>query len=277
MSLTQTPTISQFPIWASNEEGNTNATRYEAIPTAQTMKDGLLFGIPLTSTLTGQTLSDTSIERFIAEAISEIEHILDIYITPVHFAEKHDYNRELFQWSFAYVKLNHPNVIKVNRVALSYNNDFTSNVAVDFPLEFVHIMPQEGVLQLVPATNTTMGGYVLSAFSGIQYGAIWLTNILNYPGSLRIEYTAGFECDKVPALIVGLIQTIAAIRILSTLGPILFPYNSVSVGLDGVSQGTSTLGPAFLRQRIDELNKIKDDQMTAAQGYYQRQFLIDFL
>lgn len=275
MAQTQTPTISQFPVWATDTEETPQ--RYEALPTPATMKDGVLFGIPLTSALTGQTLSDDALQRFINEAISEVEHTLDIYITPVTFKEKHDYNRELFQWSFAYVKLNHPNVINVKRVALSFNNNFENQVAVDFPLEFVHIMPQEGVLQLVPATNTTMGGYVLSAFSGVQYGAIWLTNILNYPGSLRIEYTAGFECGKVPALIVGLINTIAAIRVLSTLGPILFPYNSVSLGLDGVSQGTSTMGPAFLRQRIDELNKIRDDQLSAAMGYYQRKFLIDFV
>jgi hypothetical protein len=275
MAQTQTPTISQFPIWATNQEET--PMRYDSLPTAQTLKDGLLFGIPLTSALTGQTLSDETLDRFIREAISEIEHTLDIYITPVTFKEKHDYNREMFQWSFAYVKLNHPNVINVKRVALSFNNNFEQNVAVDFPLEFVHVMPQEGVIQLVPATNTSIGGYVLSAFSGIQYGAIWLTNILNYPGSLRIEYTAGFECGKVPALITALIQTLAAIRVLSTLGPILFPYNSVSVGLDGVSQGTSTMGPAFLRQRIDELNKIKEDQMNAAKGYYQRAFLIDHI
>lgn len=275
MAMTQTPTISPFPIWATDTESTPQ--RYAPLPTAATLKDGVLFGIPMVSALTGQTLSDEALERFIVEAISEVEHTLDLYITPVTFKEKHDYNREMFQWSFAYLKLNHPNILTVKRVALSFNNDFTQNVAVDFPLEFVHVMPQEGVIQLVPATGTTMGGYVLSAFSGVQYGAIWLTNILNYPGSLRVEYVAGFECDKVPALLTALIQTIAAIRVLSALGPILFPYNSVSVGIDGVSQGSSTMGPAFLRQRIDELNKIKDDQMNAAKGYYQRAFLIDYL
>src|SRR5581483_5429395 len=272
MPLSETPTITQFPIWSITEE--TEPVRYEPLPTAQTLKDGLLFGIPLKSALTGQTLSDDTLNKFIREAISEVEHMLDLYITPVQFQEKHDYGKEMFLWSFAYLKLNHPNVLNIQQVAISFNNDFSQPVSVDFPKEFVHIMPQEGVLQLVPATGTTLGGFVLSIFFGVQFHALRLANILDYPGSIRVTYTAGFEDGKIPALLTALIETIAAMKVLSIMGPILFPYNSVSVGIDGVSQGTSTMGPAYLRQRMDELGKIRYEQLDAAKGYYQRKFLI---
>jgi hypothetical protein len=64
---------------------------------------------------------------------------------------------------------------------------------------------------------------------------------------------------------------------LSTLGPLLFPHNSVSVGLDGVSQSVSTLGPGFLQNRMAELEKIIERQWDAAKSYYQKRFLIDFI
>lgn len=273
--ISQTPTISQFPIWSTEQDPTAN--RYMPMVTPAKMRVQSLFGIPLKSAFTGQEMTDDTLQHYIDEAISEVEHILDIYITPVVFQEKHDYNKEMFMWSFAYLKLNHPNVISVKQVAISFNNSFEQPVSVDFPKEHVHIMPQEGVLQLVPATGTTLGGFVLSIFFGVQFHAMRLANILDYPGAIRVTYESGFEKDKVPALLVGLIETIAAIRVLSALGPILFPHNSVSISIDGVAQGTSNPGPAYLRQRMDELNKIKDEQLDAAKGYYQRKFLIDYV
>lgn len=275
MSITQTPSISQFPIWATEQDAATH--RYSPMVTPEDMRNRTLFGIPLKSAFTGQELTDAAIQHYIDEAVSEVEHILDLYITPVTFQEKHDYNKEMFMWSFAYLKLNHPNVISVKQVAISFNNSFESPVAVDFPREFVHIMPQEGVLQLVPATGTTLGGFVLSIFFGVQYHALRIANILDYPGSIRVTYESGFEKDKIPALLVGLIETIAAIRVLSSLGPVLFPHNSVSISIDGVAQGTSNPGPGFLKQRLDDLNRLKDEQLDAAKGYYQRRFLIDYV
>lgn len=273
--INQTPTISQFPIWSTG--GEQDSGRYLPMITAQDLRNGALFGIPLKSSLTNQELSDSTIEKYIKEAVSEVEHMLDIYITPVEFQEKHDYNKEMFMWSFAYLKLNHPNVITVKDVSISFNNSFDQPVAISFPKEHVHVMPQEGVIQLVPATGTTLGGFVLSIFFGVQFHAMRLANILDYPGAIRITYMSGFEDGKIPALLVGLVESMAAIRILSILGPILFPHNSVSIGIDGTSQSTSTLGPMFLKQRMDELNKIKDEQLDAARGYYQRKFLIDYI
>jgi hypothetical protein len=274
MSIKDTPTISQFPVWAT-DEGCSPVQRYSPMVTPSNIRDRALFGIPLVSAFNQQELNDDAIQEYINQAVSEVEHILDLYITPVTFQEKHDYNKEFFAWSFAYLKLNHPNVIRVHKVAISFNNSFDANVAVDFPREFVHVQPQEGVIQLVPATGTSLGGFILSIFFGVQFHALRLANILDYPGAIRVTYDSGFEEDKVPSLLVGLIETIAALKILSIIGPILFPHNSVSIGIDGVSQSTSNLGPNFFRARIQDLEKQRETQLEAAKGYYQRQFLID--
>lgn len=123
----------------------------------------------------------------------------------------------------------------------------------------------------------SISGYVASIYSGLGYHAFNSQAISHWPGAVLVEYTAGFEKDKIPALFAGLIESIAAYRLLSALGPILFPYSSVSIGIDGTSQSVGTLGPGFLAQRLSELEKIINSQKEAARSYYQKRFLIDYL
>lgn len=276
MPQASTPTISPFPIWAT-EEIEPKVTRFTPLPDAASMRNKTLFGIPLKSALTGEEFDDDAINQYIAEAISEVEHTLDLYITPVKFREKHDYKRHDFTWSYNYTKLMHSNILSVEKLELSFSNDQDVRGFVEFPLEFVHVLPQEGVVQLVPAFGTSLSGFLLSAFSGTQFHTLRAIGMTNFPGGVRIEYTAGFEEDKVPAVLSGLIESLAAQRVLSTLGPLLFPHNSVSIGLDGVSQSVSTLGPGFLQNRMAELERIIEKQWDAARGYYQKRFLLDFM
>lgn len=274
MPISQTKTIAPFPSWQKNDL-NTPIERYETLPDPCRMRNKTLFGLPLRSVFTNQEISDETLQLYINEAISEVEHVLDLYITPTQFHEKHDYNREMFSYSFAYLKLNHPNILQVQAVKISFNNDTFLDAQVTFPLEHVHVMPQEGTIQLVPAFGTSLSGFLMSAFSGVQYHAFQAAFMNNWPGAVRVEYTAGFEKDKVPALLSALIENIAAKMFLSTLGPILFPFTGTSVGIDGTAQSVSTLGPGFLAQRIAELQSTIDKQSEAAKGYYSRKFLVD--
>ena len=276
MPISRTPQITPYPIWAT-DEGTDPVQRFNPMPDPTLLRNKLLFGIPLKSNLTQQELSDDVIQSCINEAISEIEHTLDLYITPVTFQEKHDYIRQNFTWNYNYLKVNHPSILTVTKVELSFTNDPNTAGFVNFPLEHVHVMPQEGVIQLVPAFGTSLSGFLLSAFSGTQFHALRAIGLTNFPGGVRVTYKSGFEQGKVPAVLTALIETISALRVLSILGPIVFPYNSVSIGIDGTSQSTGTLGPAFLRQRMEELERQKATQLDAAKGYYQRRILVDWI
>jgi len=275
MPRDKTPEETMFPLRSTSDEG-TSVSRYCPLPTPEKIRKRKLFGIPLCSSLTGEELGDDTIQFYIDSAISEIEHVLDLYITPVKFKEKHDYRRFNFTWNYNYLKLDHPNILTVDKVELSFSNDADVGGFVDFPLEHVHTMPQEGVIQLVPAFGTSLSGFLLSAFSGTQFHALRATGITDFPGGVRVEYTSGFNKDKVPAIICNLIETIAALHLLSELGPVLFPNNSMSIGIDGVSQSTSNPGPQFLTTRMSELEKERDRQYDAVKGYYQRRFLVDY-
>lgn len=278
MPISKTPTVAPFPSW--NVEQDPSMHRYETLPTPASMRNKSLFGLPLKSFLTGQEVTDEALQRYINEAISQVEHELDLYITPTVFEERHDYSREMQFWSFGYLRVNHSPILNVEKYQLTFNNGMGvpgSLPLVSIPLEFIHVQPQEGTLQIVPAQGVTISGFIVSIYSGLGYHAFNSQAITNWPGAVFVRYTAGFEKDKIPAMLAGLIENIAAMNFLSTMGPILFPHNSVSIGIDGASQSVGTLGPNFLKGRLDDLGKMIKDQMEAARGYYQKRFLIDYL
>ena len=277
MTISHTNQVQPFPSWSINQNG---ADRYMSIPTAADMKRRSLFGIPLTSRLTGQTVSDETLDDYVKQSISEIEMEFDLYITPVQFQERHDYDREMQFWSFGYLRLHHSPILNVNKFQLTFNNGSGapgSFPLIDIPLEYIHIQPQEQTVQLVPAQGVTVSGFVASIYSGMAYHALGAGGINMWPGAILVEYRAGFENGKVPALLAGLIENMAAMKMLSVMGPILFPHNGVSISIDGTSQSTSTLGPAFLQNRLKDLQALVTSQMEAAKGYYQKRFLIDFI
>lgn len=277
MPKSKTDPTGIYPVWAKDGQDVTGQfDRYGSLPSPTDMKARALFGIPLKSTLTGETISDESIKHYVDAAVSELEHELDIYITPVTFDEKHDYKKHEFTWSYNYLKLNHPNVICIEEVELTFSNGSDQGF-VQFPLEHVHLMPQEGVMQLVPAFGTSLSGFLLSAFSGTQFHALRAMGMNNFPGGVRVRYQAGFEKDKVPKAVLDLIENMAAYKMLTFIGPLLFPYNSIGVSIDGTSQSVSSPGPQFLAQRIKDLEGIIEKSKDAVKGYYQRKFQIDYI
>jgi hypothetical protein len=275
MPISNTPTNTPFPLYETDMGSAPN--RFLSIPTPNTLKSGALFGIPLRSFLTGDTVSDEAIQRYIDESISEIEHTLDLYITPIEFTERCDYNAHLMFWSFGYVKVSHGPILDVSSYQLTFNNGSPTPPLIDVPLEFIFVQPMEQTVQLVPATGTTISGFVTTLYSGVGFHAMNAGGITNWPGALQIRYRAGFENGKVPAVISGLVENMAAYKMLSVMGPVLFPYNSTSIGIDGTSQSVGTLGPAFLQSRLKDLQGIITQQMESARGYYAKRFLIDYL
>jgi hypothetical protein len=275
MTASKTPRTGIFPVWALDGEDSSNTfERYLPLPTPTDMKKRSLFGIPLKSQLTGETVDDETLAYYINAAVSEIEHELDLYLTPTRFNEKHDYNRRDFSWTYNYLKLNHPNIIAVEKLELTFSNNEESGLII-YPNEFVHVMPQEGVIQLVPAFGTSMSGFQVSAFSGAQYGALMALGSGLFPGGVRVQYLSGFEEGKIPASIVALVEMMASYKLLSAIGPLLFPYNSIGISIDGTSQSVSSPGPQFLAARLKDLGDQIDKAKDSVKGYYQRKFQLD--
>jgi len=276
--IARTQSQESFPYQAKHQDNET--MRYLPLPDAKKLRETSLFGIPLRSSLTNQEMPDDTLNQYIQEAISQLEHDLTLYITPVTFRERHDYSRHQMFWSFGYFKTNQSPILDVSKFQLTFNNGLTGPATpplVDIPLEFIHIQPQEGTIQLVPAQGVSISGLIVSVYSGMGFHAFNSQALSSWPGAILIEYRSGFKRDRVPAMLVSLIESMAAYKVLSIMGPLLFPNNSVSIGIDGTSQSSSSLGPAYFKQRLEDLEKLIEKQTDVARGYYQKRFLSDFL
>lgn len=281
MGISNTKELTMYPFSSNKPVEEQSFDRYMAIPDPTMMRDNFLFGIPLVSALTNQQLPDSTIQNFINIAISELEHTLGLYITPVEFTERQDYSRHQTIFSFGYLKLNHSNILKVSKFAFTFNNgnSIVGSISplAEIPLEFIHVQPLEGTIQLVPAVGQSVQGFLMSIFSGYAFHALNAQGIQNWPGAIEITYTCGYNKDKVPALLSGLIGNMAALRLLSQMGPVIFPYSSIGVSIDGASQSVGTAGTQFLSNRIADLEKTVQLQTDAAKGYYNKKFITDFI
>ena len=276
MTMNRTPTNLPYPDRAIDQE--VGVERYLPLPTPESMRYTTLFGLPLRSFLTGEEISNEAISHFITEAVSEVETELGLFLSPVTFEERHDYNREMMTQSWGYFKVNNGPILDVSSFVITFNNGVPQGIPlIEIPLEFIHVQPGEQSVQLVPAMGMTISGLIISIYSGMGFHAFNSQVISNWPGAVKIVYRAGFEEGKCPAILTGLVENLATYKLLSIMGPLLFPHNSTSIGIDGTSQSVGTLGPAFLAQRLSELEKIVQSQKEAARGYFQKRFLVDYL
>jgi hypothetical protein len=271
------PPIQPFPFQQADFQPETQPERYMSLPTVEVLKRTSLFGLPLKSAFTGQEIPDETLEDFIKQAISSLEHELNIFITPVAFEDRYDFDKKLFFHSYAWQKLNNGPILTVDEVSLDFTSFVKENSKIVFPNDFVVIQAQDSAIQLVPTIGGTLSGFLISVFSGNHYAAVFASGLTRFPGAYRVKYTAGFLPDKVPALISALIEKKAAYLALGAIGHLLFPFQSNSVSLDGVSQSVSNAGPQYLVNRIQNLQEQIERDMEAARGYYQRKIILDFI
>lgn len=262
-----------FPSKAIKQSSSHN--RYVSIPTPNDVKSHL-FGIPLQSTLTGETLTDEIINKKIKASISWLEHELDIYISPVQFTERHDWIVQHWTANNGFIKLSHPNVLSVDKVEFRFTNDeITDKNIFRIPDQMIYFEPKDGTIRLVPATSVTFTGWLYSAMGG--YMISMLITKGRIPGAIHVTYTVGFEEDKIPALIADIVELHAALELLSMLSVILFPYGSHSVSQDGLSHSVSTPGPSFLNNRIAQLSERLNSLLDSARQAYTRKYILDWM
>jgi hypothetical protein len=270
-------TIQSFP--PAGSDGNDiepGFLRFLPLPTAQTVKENYMFGVPLTSPVTKQTLSDNVIEKAIVKAISEIEHELKLFISPVTIKqERHNYSWTDFYHSFAWIQLNHRPILEIQKMEVSIPSAFDAENLVEWPTAWIKTYREYGTLQLVPLAGS--GSVLITQISSGVSFPIRMFNADNFPQFWAVTYRVGFENDMIPAMIVDLIEVTAAIKMLSLLGPVLFPYNSYSLNADGLGQSVSTPGPQWLASRVRDLTEQRQALMDAARSYYELKWSIGVL
>lgn len=247
-------------------DGEPGQTRHGPLLSTEELRDEYLFGVPMKAPLTGQVISDETLKRFIRKAVAEVEQAVRIPVTPVKVVdEKHDFERA-DDLQFSTRKLMRFPVIQIDAVKALWpgRND---GQEIAFPTQWAELSPETGIVRLIPKTGTTVDSDVNFVFSS-GYSGLAFMGMKSWPGMWRFSYTAGFPHDKIPDSINDLIGVIAALKLLSQMGPAIFPLGSYSTGIDGMSQSSSSAGPQWLAGRIKELSEERERMIMQLKQYY---------
>lgn len=183
--------------------------------------------------------------------------------------ERHDYRVDDYQL-FSWVQLFEWPIVSVERVAVVYP---TGQTIFEFPLEWVKSNNAHGQIQLVPTQGTLSqvilgrgGSYLPLIYQGMGY----------LPELFRIDYTSGFDNNKMPTDILDAICKMATIDILGIAGETIFPpgTTSISAGIDGLSQGLGIMNngqyPGVFAGRINLYRRELYGERTQVEGILGR-------
>lgn len=237
------------------------------IPTATEIRNDYLFGIPLSDD-DGNEYPDSAIERWIAKAVSWLEHECQISIAPTAIiAEPHDYEIREYR-DFCYVQLYKYPVVSVEMIKASY----AGQDIMTFPGNWIKVHKLSGQLQLVPTTGS-LSQILLGAGSGVLLPLI--TNRLSrMPHLFTVDYTAGFVSGELPGQLYDLIAMKTCMGIMNVFGDILLGAGiaSQSISIDGLSQSIGTTQSAensAYSARIRQYEREIKVQLPHVKDYYK--------
>lgn len=246
-------------------EGEPGFTRSGPILDVDTFRLQYLFGIPLRAPLTGQEVTDDMLKMFIRKGISDFETSVRIPVSPVRKTDKINYERA-DDTQFGTRQLERWPVLKIEALQALYPGRHLGQEA-NYPTDWVVPQGDTGLIRIVPRSGTDVNANI-NFVTSVGYTGIQMNNFKHWPDLWSITYIAGFDFEKIPDVVNDLIGTLAAIKLLSQLGPALMPFNSRSIGLDGMSQGTSNGGPAWLAGRIADLIAERDRLVANLKSHY---------
>lgn len=238
------PSDAVFP---SNNLGTSNGkyTQVESIITPKQLKERYLFGIEIVDNQ-GNELPDKTIQNYINNAISMLEHDLGIYILPRDIEEQKDYQaNDYFQWG--YLQLNYSPVIYLTDLKIAYLRDFNNltnqledEAILDIPKEWIRLSGDEGnILRLVPNNK-------FPARLQVEAGGSFFPELFRRHGHVPdlwiVNYKVGFKDGKIPVLINQAIGYIASLQALSIAGNLVLGAGIAgsSLSIDGLSQSVQT-------------------------------------
>lgn len=231
-------------VTGNNQNGlvktNLSMKKVEPLMDVERLKNTYLFGVHVTDASDGQELPEEAYQKFLDDAISFMEHFLDISIAPVRgFQEFIDYRRNEYV-DFGYMELSNYPVQNIQAIDLVYyrDNDNTPIVAQNIPNNWIRLDNHSGVIRLMPSTR-------FPAPLQVDGGTAFYPELLGaaiIPHAWRITYDYGFGSGEVPVLLNTAIGMMASIMTLIPAGHLILGAGiaSNSISLDGLSQSINT-------------------------------------
>lgn len=217
---------------------NTFTKKVGSLITVEQLKNTYLSGLDIN--VNGVELSREVYQQYIDNAVSFLEHFLDISIAPVqNHIEFHDYHlNDYFQ--HGYQLLNNIPVISIVNIDLTYFRDEDGDpiTVTTIPQSWIRLEGHSGIIRLVPNTS-------FPSKLQINTQGSFFPELLRYqhaPHAWQITYNFGFEEHKVPTLINYAIALSASMQALTVGGNLVLEPGiaSSSINIDGLSQSIQT-------------------------------------
>jgi len=263
----------QYPVFAEEDGQETAVSRYRAFPTIEDLRAVALFGFSVyANPAVLEQITDDFLYNAITSAMNEIEMKEGITITPTEYTEPYDLSEGSADYfnPFNGYKLTKWPATQLLSLQYVYPHATSTDPTLSYEVPPQWISLRRNRISVIPGKGSpaiTQGGSG-SLAAGVM-GRSFSASIYR-PSALRIRYIAGFDPCKVPALLVDMILTLATIRLLTDITPVLFPYSGVSNSIDGVSQSAQTPIFQFLQTRITMLEKKYVQQAAALKGAFGR-------
>lgn len=274
--------VSGYPVHA--EETSGLLRRVEPMITPEQLVSRFLKGIPLQMP-NGDTYTADDLKDRIYLATNEAELLLGRNINREAFKDKMAFDWSLYK-SFIHLKTEHGPIISLERLSICasdgtivYEIPNRWIEAAGFSKNIINVVPLLAAYGGTSVTGTIIGPTTTGA--GAAFLAVWgaAGNDRHIPGYWQIQYTAGLSTveGKIPTVVNELIGCIAAIDLLSEIGPILYPLTSQSLSQDGISQSSSGPGPAIFVQRVEDLTRKRDDLVRRLKTIFSSKYFVSEL
>lgn len=228
----------------------------EPLITAEKVIQLHLWGIPLVTRIKNpltnkpDVMDPTTIKEYVIQAVALAETESNVDIFPRTYNERHPYDQKAME-SFGYFMVRHGPVSSVESLAVVSSDGINVwNVPPQW-MDGGYLAQRQ--INIMPFAVAAQSGVAVPVTSPV--GAGLLPNLFKFsfvPGMFNIAYTSGFKDAKVPKIVNQLIGTIAAMEILSQLQTTYVYASSVSIGVDGFSQGVGQNTNPYV-QRLQEL------------------------
>ena len=219
---------------------NSHNKKGEPLVDVDKLKGVYLFGLNIKDPNTGKEIPTDVYQQYIDNAVSMMEHYLDISITPVtSFVEHKDYRlNDYADWGYFYLN-NYP-VICVRQIDLVFFRDENGEpeVVQTIPNNWVRLQAHDGIVRLIP--NARFPANLQISQTGSYFPEILRSQFV--PHLWQFTYDYGFEEGCIPVLLNQVISTIAAMQALVVGGNLVLGAGIAgsSISIDGLSQAIQT-------------------------------------
>lgn len=214
-------------------------SKFEPLVDVDSLKTNYLYGLTFNDQ-NGNPLPKSAFQQYINNAVSMLEHYLDISITPVDaFEEDKDYRlNDYADWGFMYLN-NYP-VRDIQKIEMIYfrDEDGLPNVIQEIPKSWIRLQKHDGIVRLIP--NARFPANLQIGQTGNYFPEILRTGMV--PHLWRVTYDYGFDSGKIPVILNQAIATIAAMQALVVGGNLVLGAGIAgsSISLDSLSQSIQT-------------------------------------